>query len=280
MEDPIFPSDIDGASDMQRRVSRFLGLHKKAKDGMILVSSCSVVVVTAGGMAVPLELNTVRSLDTRKIRSSYEFEEKETIGCALAEHYLLKGFRVVYLHRKGSNYFPFTSSYRWMFNSDCHDKENDFSSSRASPTSLSIMNYHDFLQINMNSSRNNGNLKGYELIGCESDIHRSLQTKKNPSESLFLPVSYETIHQYFALLEYLFQIARIFGPQMSFCLTANVPKYYIPLNKVRTVFRSTFFSLSFLVIVLEYSRLQLIKCNQTNVLSYLWKGLLIQSRNT
>jgi hypothetical protein len=278
------PAGNNVASDARRSISRFLGLQKITEEHVMQGWTCAVMVVTSGGMTVPLEANTVRSLDTRRIPSSSELQEKETIGCAAAEYYLSQGFRVIYLHRKGSKYFPFTSSCRKMFNSGCGGKRTNSSLSCNPSSSLSVMNYRDSLQIKMSSFGYNGNQNGYELIGIESDIHRGLQPKNSPLESLFLPLSFETIHHYFALLEFLFQIARLFGPRMSFCLTANVPKYYISLNKVRTVVLVISFVFIFLSagdvisLVNLVFRSRLIKCNQTKDLIYLWKGLLVQSR--
>lgn len=57
-----------------------------------------VVLMSAGGTAVPLERNTVRFIDN--------FSRGER-GAASAENFLRQGYRVVYLHRRGS-VMPFT----------------------------------------------------------------------------------------------------------------------------------------------------------------------------
>jgi phosphopantothenate-cysteine ligase len=65
-----------------------------------------IVCVTSGGTKVPLERNTVRFIDNFSSGSR---------GAYSAECFLAKGYRVIFLYRKGS-IFPFTKSLRNQFN--------------------------------------------------------------------------------------------------------------------------------------------------------------------
>jgi phosphopantothenate-cysteine ligase len=61
-----------------------------------------IVVVTSGGTTVPLEVNTVRFIDN--------FSTGER-GAACAEYFLELGYRVIFVHRRGS-ILPLTRSFR------------------------------------------------------------------------------------------------------------------------------------------------------------------------
>lgn len=181
-----------------------------------------IVVVTADGVTVPLEANTVRSIDSMKISSNYK--PKESFASLSAEYFLAKGYRVIYVHRKDSIYFPFTKALQ-LINGVNRSNEAAYIQSFAQTRE----------QLELRLSNPNSPTVAYELVGLESQIMRSVTSHQaSNKERLLLPLTYQTIHEYFDLLEMLFRVSEVFGPQFFFFLAASIPPYHVPRHLLST----------------------------------------------
>ena len=206
----------------ERLISDFLGYDPSR----VVFGEIPVVVVTADGVTVPLEANTVRSIDSMSVASLSPHDQ--AIGVLSAEYFLSKGYRVIYIHRKDSAYFPFTKAFRRISGAQ-----------RANQPAFiqSFSQVKGELEMSLDSSSIPSYASAYDLIGLESQIMRSVLWEKESSNQadsrLFLPIAYQTIHDYFDLLGFLFRVSELFGPQIFFFLTAKIPPYYIPLEEVR-----------------------------------------------
>jgi hypothetical protein len=156
---------------------------------------------------------------------------------------------VIYIHRQASIYFPFTKALQHIYSIERANQLSFIQSIVQIDQELQLCPIHPKMP-----------LAAYDLIGLESQILRSIvfphhsgfsslpseptNTKQNflfyskrehrkDSHRKLLSLNYHTIHEYFDLLEYLFQLSARFGPQICFYLTAKVSPYYVPLKEVR-----------------------------------------------
>lgn len=203
----------------QKLLKEFLGFETNT----VSIGIGPVVVITADGTAVPLEANTVRSIDSMKHGDDGSF------AALTAEYFLSIGYRVIYLHRSDSLHFPFTKAFRDTLNI-----------SRANQMEFMEAIYLQDSTLRFRIQNSSKPSLTSELVGLESQIMRSIirnsqHHEKPPQEQWkLLPVSYHTIHEYFSYLEYLFELSAEFGPQVMFYLTARVSPYYIPLKELAT----------------------------------------------
>lgn len=83
------PVEVEAVNDFIQKIRHLTSSYSNFKN----VAKRPIVLVTSGGTSVPLEANTVRSVENFSTG---------TRGARSAEHFLKNGHPVIFLHRKGS----------------------------------------------------------------------------------------------------------------------------------------------------------------------------------
>jgi hypothetical protein len=217
-----FPTRPPHVKDHQyHRINNFLKINPSLKKStrQVLVEA-PIAIVTADATTVPLETNTVRFIDTMGLAK--EYSPKAAFGAVSAEYFLSRGYRVIYIHREDSIYFPFTKAFQRILEVNRMNDPEFFKNS---------FRYHNLpdLQIPVPENFNaRYQQKCCTLIGMEGQISRKLA-----DQNQFLSIDYRTVAEYLDLLEYLLKLSKYFGPSMIFYLSATVSNYYIPPLEVR-----------------------------------------------
>jgi len=158
----------------------------------IATSSDPIVLVTSGGTTVPLEKNTVRFIDN--------FSHGER-GALSAEYFLEVGYRVIFLHRRGS-YMPFTSAFRKNL------------SSSIDTTMMQSFDINDNNEIVLTSP-------------CDSAIVSDIRLSQYYARSL-VTIAFETVDEYLQLLQRIAVSLQPLKCRVLFYLAAAVSDFYIP----------------------------------------------------
>lgn len=153
-----------------------------------------VALLSAGGTTVPLERNTVRFIDN--------FSKGER-GAASAECFLRKGYRVVYLHRRGS-VMPFTRN--------------------IAPNAADSLSMLDALSVDT-GGRVVFDKSSDGLADVRQDVSDHHFYKDN-GRLLCLP--FTTVHDYLSLLEESTRCLSSIGHRLVTYLAAAVSDFYIP----------------------------------------------------
>lgn len=159
-----------------------------------------IVCITSGGTSVPLEKNTVRSIEN--------FSKGER-GSNCAEEFLSCGYRVLFLHRTGS-ITPYTTSVRCQLSS--HIDHN-------------LLNKIDSTDDTYNDSDNK------MAINCTNKKELLVEVQKYKdavSSNMLLLYSFDTVTDYLMLLEVASRELNSLGCASMFFLAAAVSDFYIP----------------------------------------------------
>jgi hypothetical protein len=124
-----------------------------------------------------------------------------TRGATSAECFLAQGYAVLFLHRKSSK-LPFTRAFS------------------KTVTALNIPTNHPL--------RIDAPIQETDIVLREVECARLASAKH-----FYLPVEFETLDQYLALLETIARRLGQWGPRVCFYLAAAVSDFYIPEEKVR-----------------------------------------------
>lgn len=157
-----------------------------------------LVIITSGGTKVPLEVNMVRFIDN--------FSSGER-GSASAESFLKAGYKVIFIHRKGS-IAPFTRGFR-----------ANIAASIDSTLMSSIAIQGDSLVLDIPSAVN-------EEIRSEITCYRACIQR-----NAMLSLTFETVDEYLELLELVARRVAPFGPSVMFYLAAAVSDFYVPIEQ-------------------------------------------------
>ena len=157
-----------------------------------------LVCVTSGGTTVPLEKNTIRFID------NFSLGER---GASSTECFLKQGYKVIFLHRRGS-IMPFTCTLR---------------------RNLSSRLDHSFLDGLKASRKVSFELGDYSNKRLCAEICEYQSAKVNKR---FLAVPFESVSEYMLLLEVISNRLAYFGPRCMFYLAAAVSDFYIPSEKM------------------------------------------------
>jgi phosphopantothenate-cysteine ligase len=153
-----------------------------------------IVFITSGGTTVPLERNMVRFLDNFSTGNR---------GAASAESFLAQGYKVIYLHRKGTT-LPFTRGLKKYVSE--HIDENLLDKLEDKKQGI-------FLNLNEKNSQIKMELKCY---------------KNCVKNKMLLFYSYENINDYLLHLEIICTALGGYGSRVCIYLAAAVSDFYIP----------------------------------------------------
>ena len=164
-----------------------------------------IVCVSSGGTKVPLEVNTVRSIENFSSGSR---------GATSAECFLSERYRVVFLYRKGS-IFPFTKSVRSL----C---PNGFDG--------------DFLRHHLFGAGATGG-ESLDMSTAQLQSLMSVERKcynRAIEQKRLLCISYETVTEYLELLEVVASLFSVRAEAALLYCAAAVSDFYIPRSHMAT----------------------------------------------
>ncbi|CAN0070728.1 unnamed protein product, partial [Phaeothamnion confervicola] len=177
------------------------------------VASCvrlgrPVVCVTSGGTAVPLERNTVRTIDNFSTGLR---------GASSAEEFLTLGYGVVYLHRIGCA-APFARQFQKLLSQHVDFLLLD----RARPTAKGTV---ELVTENMASGGVDADGRLVEaLVGYKAAIE----------EGMLLPIGFTTLAEYLRLLRLVSTRLAAMGCHAMLFLAAAVSDFYVPEAEMAT----------------------------------------------
>ena len=156
------------------------------------VADKHVVLVSSGGTSVPLEKNTVRSIENFSTG---------TRGARSAEQFLKAGHPVIFFHRKDS----------------------------IQPFSVEIQDeWRTWLESIDKSNKGNGRAEFYKKV----DLYNKFNMKKSAHSGLLLKVEFETVHDYLRDLEVISKALAAAKVKSISYLAAAVSDFYIPQEKI------------------------------------------------
>jgi phosphopantothenate-cysteine ligase len=190
---------LDGVRDRKACVDAKCGHNNTVADNQ------KVVVITAGGTKVPLEVNMVRFIDN--------FSKGER-AAASAERFLEKGYNVIYLHREGT-VMPFTGALRSHVSLSLDDKFLD-------KCSCSVGDQGDSIYFETSAL-------------ATSEIAREINAyKKYKQENRIMFIPFDSVTSYLSLLQQVTVEVEQSGlsPTTMLYLAAAVSDFYIPKEKM------------------------------------------------
>lgn len=200
---------------IRSELKAFLLFHQKNK----------IVCVTSGGTSVPLEKNTVRSIEN--------FSTGQR-GALSAEYFLQNNFSVIYLYRCASKY-PFVWKYSVREIFECSknlegEPENNNQMNKIDETESKDSKENDEGKPKKNTNKSNFHLNiDVKAKNIDSDYADFLKYKN----SIF-DIEFTTVMEYLALsIIILEEFAILKNPESTFLyLAAAVSDFYIPVEKM------------------------------------------------
>jgi len=165
-----------------------------------LSSISKIVCVTSGGTAVPLEKNMVRSIE------NFSLGER---GALSVEYFLKHGYKVIFVHRKGS-IMPFTSSIRSNISSG--------------------INFEFLNNLKIRKSIFNNEII---LSKDNNDIIKDIEFYNNSIVNNFLlSISFQSVQEYLIYIQEIAEELKQFNENVMFYMAAAVSDFYIPINQM------------------------------------------------